>query len=964
MSEPKLISPLLDGFTIGSAVSAHDGVRCYPALKDNSEKKYIVKIISIPASQTQLDALLLTGAFSEPSAAMDYFKELADHVENEAAALKNLSRVEGFLSFEGWQIVPMDGRLGYEIYLLSSYRHTLESYMRRNAMTHLGAVNLGIDICSALSAARRAGWIYADLKPSNIFISENKEYRIGDLGLMELNGLALADLPGKYHSPYTPPELSDDMISPNTTMDTYALGMILYQIFNEGRLPQVPHPTEDILPPPNNADYEMAEVILKACAPNPGDRWEDPVQMGQALVAYMQRNTVNDIPIVPPAAKLDDIAETVDLSHPNRDETLPGMNDDQPLDTENLSGEMSEMIAQADALISHEPPAPPVVPEAVTVEQLEAEVRKATEEKQQEEIRKQEDVRLQAEADAHAREAQLAAKKAEDEAAAREKAEAEQSEARKNARKEQTNLDSQRRKARFKRILVTFVTILLAGSLLVGGYLFYTGYYLQMVNGLSVTGSEDYMTVRLDTDIPDDLLTVICTDTYGNTKHQPVLNGNADFNGLLPDMLYKIRVEIEGFHRLDGSTTHEYVTPAETKISSYTAATGPESGSVILSFTVDGPDSEQWTVTCTTEGEEPVSDTFSGHIVTVTGLTVGKTYDIRLNPVTELYIPGSNSLEFTAASIVIAENLKIVVSAEDAITVTWNEPEGSNVSEWTVRCYNMDGYDQTITTSELTTTFDSITFGTAYAVEVTAAGMTQPARASITANPLTVTGIQVDDSNPEQLAVSWTFEGEAPEGGWLMLYTIDGNGQPQVVQCAENQGVIEVRVPAATYDLTIQAANGSTVFNGSHSYTSPDAKIYRNDTQKIFENYHTQFLFVDLLKTPAKENWTHTDVHRSQFTTTFRAGDPISIHLYYMVDFYIYHESVSIMYVIRDAEGNVISDLISMENRDWQDDMWNGPNYHYCCLDIPKIPAEPGAYTLDLYFDGMAVTSVEFTITE
>lgn len=156
MSEPKLISPLLDGFSIGSAVSEHDGVRCYPALKENSERKYIVKVLSIPASQVQLDALLLTGAYPEPSAALEYFKELADQVEKEAAVLKNLSRVEGFLSYEGWQVVPMEDRLGYEVYLLSSYRHALENYVRRNNMTHLGAVNLGIDICAALSADRKS----------------------------------------------------------------------------------------------------------------------------------------------------------------------------------------------------------------------------------------------------------------------------------------------------------------------------------------------------------------------------------------------------------------------------------------------------------------------------------------------------------------------------------------------------------------------------------------------------------------------------------------------------------------------------------------------------------------------------------------------------------------------------------------------------------------------------------------
>ena len=69
MSEPKLISPLLDGFVIGDAISDHDGVRCYPAMREDSDDKYIVKVITIPASDTQLDALLLTGAYSDAQAA-------------------------------------------------------------------------------------------------------------------------------------------------------------------------------------------------------------------------------------------------------------------------------------------------------------------------------------------------------------------------------------------------------------------------------------------------------------------------------------------------------------------------------------------------------------------------------------------------------------------------------------------------------------------------------------------------------------------------------------------------------------------------------------------------------------------------------------------------------------------------------------------------------------------------------
>ena len=967
MSEPKLISPLLDGFSMGTAISEHDGVRCYPALKENSEKKYIVKIISIPASQVQLDALLLTGAYDDPTAAMEYFKELSEGVEKEAACLKNLSRLEGFLAFEGCQAVPMEGRLGYEVYLLSSYRHALEKYVRRNTMTHLDAVNLGIDICNALSAARRAGWIYVDLKPSNIFISENKEYRIGDLGLMELEGLDLAALPAKYRSAYTAPELLDEMNSPNTTQDTYALGLILHQIFNNGVLPQVPHPAEDVLPAPENADYEMAEIILKACAPDPANRYADPVEMGHALVAYMQRNTVSEIPIIPPVARIDEEPEAADPRLPNRDETLPGMNDDQELTQENLSPEMTRMMEQADDLIRHNLPTPPVAPEGTSVEQLEEEVLKAAEAKKQ------------AEADLQAMLRQL---EEEEKEAALETADtsdplpppdpAEKPSPEKKTAVPQTvkqeekfsDLGDKRKKDRRRGWIVPIIVVLILSLLGAGGFWFYQNYYIQMIDSLSVSGTENEMTIRLDTAVDENLLTIVCTDTYGNTSLQPVEDGQATFSNLLPDMLYKIRVEIEGFHRLDGSTTHEYMTPAETRIVSFSAVTGPEDGSMILNFTVNGPDSDEWTAICTAEGQEPVQATFTGHMVTINGLNVGSTYQIRLVPSTDLYITGEAVMEFTAASIIIAEDLAISTDGQGSLTVTWKTPDGSQVDSWTVRCYSVDGYDQQIITDELSATFDEISAASAYTVEVTASGMTQPARAGITANPIYVSNIQVDDSNLMQLTVSWDYTGNAPAGGWLLMYTIDGCQQPQVVQCEENAGVIEVRVPAATYDFTIQAADGSTVFQNTHSYRTGNTDVYQNVDQAFYRKVQSAYFFVNMLKTPEKENWTHQDVSQNMYTTTFASGDGISVLMYYMKDFYIRHEDITVMYVIRDESGTVLADYIAIENLDWRDDMWNGPNYHYCGLDVPNVPTEPGKYSLGIYFEGLAVTSVEFTITE
>ena len=192
MFDPKLILPLLDGFLVGDPISEHHGVRCCPAMQDQTDEKYIVKIVRIPESSAKLEALLLAGAFSDKDSAVAYFRDLANGVEKEASMLRELSQLEGFTGYESWQTEPTEDGEGFEVYLLGKYRPTLERFLSRNPMTHLGAVNMGLDLCSALAVCRRSGQLYVDLKPSNVFITPENEYRIGDLGYIALDSVPYA----------------------------------------------------------------------------------------------------------------------------------------------------------------------------------------------------------------------------------------------------------------------------------------------------------------------------------------------------------------------------------------------------------------------------------------------------------------------------------------------------------------------------------------------------------------------------------------------------------------------------------------------------------------------------------------------------------------------------------------------------------------------------------------------------
>ena len=538
MSEPKLISPLLDGFVIGDAISDHDGVRCYPAMREQSDDKYIVKVVTIPASDTQLDALLLTGAYSDAQAAQGYFEALVSDIENEVQVLKHFAKLDGFCAYEGHQVVAHEDGVGFDVYLLGSYKRSLAKYFRSRPMTHLGAVNLGIDLCAAMTVCRQAGCLYIDLKPENIFITDDGRYQVGDLGFIPLSSLKYATVPDKYRSSYTAPELDDHLAELNTSVDIYAIGLVLYQAYNNGALPFEGKAPTDVLPPPLYADYEMAEIILKACAPDPADRWEDPKLLGQALVAYMQRNGANDTPIVPPSvpavepeseesadseeAEIDAQIETP-AEEPDEMAFVDDLESDEILEAVELPGELpddlAEILAQAEELLAHELPAPVVAPEAVEIRLPEPAV-------------------------------------SEDEDAS----EAHEDEAQSD---EQTpDIIPPRKSNRvLKTVLAWVIWLAVIAGIAFGGYYYYTNIYLQNIDEITVSGVENTLTVALTTDVDNALLSVVCTDTYGTTKTQPVTNGSATFEDLNPGSQYTVHVQISGFHKLTGNTSSSYATP-------------------------------------------------------------------------------------------------------------------------------------------------------------------------------------------------------------------------------------------------------------------------------------------------------------------------------------------------------------------------------------------------------------------
>lgn len=987
MSEPKLISPLLDSFAMGEPISEHDGVRCCPAIDERSNKRYIVKIISIPQSPAKLEALLLTGAYSTPEQAGKYFGDLADGVVQEAQVLTKLSQLEGFLPYENWQIRPMDDQVGYDVYLLGEYRRSLERQFRREPLTQLQAVNLGLDMCAALSVCRQAGYLYVDLKPDNVYITEKNEFKIGDLGFVRLSSLKYASLPDTYRSAYTPPEITDAMSSLNETMDIYALGLILYQAYNNGQLPfQGQTAPGEAFPPPEFADYEMAEIILKACAPDPKDRWQNPSQMGQALVTYMQRNGANDTPIIAPVDSQPAAPEEAPAQEPEEEtsvqeagetetaetgeatesqpeekaesqpeegteyyqdelgnlsfledalpqEDMPTAEDAQDISYEEVSTEVSEMMSQVDDIAAHPVPDPVVAPEAIDVP-IPAPLPIETEEEAPNQVDSQEESQ-------------------EETQDGEEEAEEPEEEAEEVPPVDEETL--QKKKHRKKVILVWTITLLLVAALAAGGFCFYKYYYVQSVDGITVSGDHTALTVTVDTQADPANLYVTCTDDYGNRYTAEIQDGKALFSNLTPNTYYTVQVQAKGFRTVHGNASQTYTTPTLINVVKFDAVTGTEEGSAILTFTTEGGNSAQtgsWNVTYYAEGEEEKTVSCTGNTVTITGLTLGKEYTFQILPQNNETITGTTILTFVPQKLIYPKNLQIISCVDGKMTATWEAPADTQVASWTAHCYLADGtYVATQTVSQPTVTFEDIDPAQGYIVEVVAEGMSVSERVTLEPNSITLSNLAADTSVPGTVTLTWDAN-QQPEQ-WKISYQIEGFDQAKELTTKENTISITGLVPdiAYTFQVTTEAGN---VLGGTLKVNTPAAEVFSCS----YDNFTVtaQDMTIQMCKTPAVEDWNQNNVKKSDYTTEFAVGEKASFVMRMTKVYGLSDDPVAVTYVVTDAEGKILS-------VDTQDTTWNGIWHEYfACLDVPQLPSAAGAYKLSIYFNGGFVTTQDFTM--
>ncbi len=296
--------------------------RVYRAVRKDGDRRYYsaIKHISVPASEQQLQEIRSSGCHNNDVEVSRYFNAIIQDVKREIDFMYTLRGNANIVSYEDHLMIPKPTGIGCDIFIRMELLTDLNSITISN-FSPQEAVKVGVDICTALEVCGRAGILHRDIKPSNIFITNNGECKLGDFGIAKVLDNTTVGMSKKGTYSYMAPEIYKCEPA-NRTSDIYSLGIVLYKLLNDNRLPFLPvtgtiyphHQEEALLktmngtpmPPPKDAPPALANVILKACSYNKRNRFQSPTEFKNALISALSAPTAQNraagFSPMPPAA--------------------------------------------------------------------------------------------------------------------------------------------------------------------------------------------------------------------------------------------------------------------------------------------------------------------------------------------------------------------------------------------------------------------------------------------------------------------------------------------------------------------------------------------------------------------------------------------------------------------------------------------------------------------------------------
>ena len=276
--------------------------------------KAALKAVTIPAGEKQVREVMDEGM--DEKGVYQYFYTMVKDQVKQLAFVNQLKGNTNVVSFENHQVIEHKDGIGWDILIQMELLTPFQEFQKKHPITEREAARIGIDLCRALELCGKFQIIHGDVKPDNLFVSDMGDFKLGGFDVARVNEPGCTASSGKGTLSYMAPEVRTKGQG-DAGSDLYSLGLVLYQLLNDNRLPFLPAAPAPVsfqdrnealmkrfsgapLPPPVRAGEQMAKILLKACAFRPGERYRGSEELRRDLEAYLRGGV--SVPPAPDAA--------------------------------------------------------------------------------------------------------------------------------------------------------------------------------------------------------------------------------------------------------------------------------------------------------------------------------------------------------------------------------------------------------------------------------------------------------------------------------------------------------------------------------------------------------------------------------------------------------------------------------------------------------------------------------------
>ena len=272
---------------MGAHIKLPDNLKSWKIISrlpdDNGNEIYKV-------SKKDFDGTLISGLLRYVVIKNDEYNiENTDFINDEASFLKTISQSGDCFNYLDIYVNNNPAKKKIEFFIITEDLKSLSDVMKSKDFDENKVLDFGIQMSAILERLESKNIFHGNINPDDIFVTFDGKYKLG----------GFSDFESKIDDmSFIAPEIFKKENADFTT-DIYSLGLIMYSMSNNGKIPfENDEVSKDdavkmrfdgkAVTAPKNGSEKLKSVIVIACQPNNDNRWKNAGNIKNALTSIKQ----------------------------------------------------------------------------------------------------------------------------------------------------------------------------------------------------------------------------------------------------------------------------------------------------------------------------------------------------------------------------------------------------------------------------------------------------------------------------------------------------------------------------------------------------------------------------------------------------------------------------------------------------------------------------------------------------